>query len=118
MEPSMSDQQELDFRLIPDWVDVPAANDPRFVPARREPWNTLEAKRLLRFLLDRQGWRCARCGIHATVCERLQKDHVVALINGGDNTIHNQQMLCEPCHRLKTSADLELHRRLRPRLLG
>ena len=108
----MGDPKQLSFQLVTDWRDVDAANDPYYAPARREPWNTFAEKRLIYFLLDRQRWRCAMCGQHAGRFLRLQKDHIIALANGGTNTIDNQQMLCEPCHRLKTSQDIAMRQRL------
>jgi len=33
-------------------------------------------------------------------------DHIVALINGGENKESNLQALCGQCHRYKTAADV------------
>ena len=30
-------------------------------------------------------------------------DHVIELAAGGDNTIENLQVLCKPCHKVKTA---------------
>ena len=37
-----------------------------------------------------------------------QIDHVVALINGGENREDNLQFLCKPCHTAKTGQDVAL----------
>lgn len=34
-------------------------------------------------------------------------DHVVALINGGENRESNLELLCIPCHLVKTKADVK-----------
>ena len=43
--------------------------------------------------------RCLRCGEGG----RLSPDHVIALANGGENTIENIQPLCKPCNSSKGS---------------
>lgn len=71
------------------------------------------------------GFRCTRCrlpmlrvapgGIPFPM-HLGHVDHVVALINGGTESFDNLQLLCEPCHKVKTTADLELHYSLRERV--
>ena len=46
---------------------------------------------------------CQRAG-RLTVASEL--DHIVALVNGGDNEEENLQGLCAPCHVDKTARDL------------
>ena len=46
---------------------------------------------------------CQRAG-RLTVASEL--DHIVALVNGGDNDEENLQGLCAPCHVDKTAVDL------------
>lgn len=48
-------------------------------------------------------------------------DHRIALINGGRNVESNFQLLCEPCHKVKTGADVKIKAkiaRVRKRHLG
>lgn len=58
----------------------------------------------------------AQAGICACGCgnklgvagERIEFDHAVALINGGDNRESNLRALRAPCHKAKTAADVHL----------
>lgn len=67
------------------------------------------AKRLrerLRADLRRDVWpRCARC-LGECLPSRMQIDHIVALVNGGEDVDDNVQALCLECHRRKTNEDL------------
>lgn len=45
---------------------------------------------------------CERCG-HPS--DRLQVDHIVPLRDGGRNERGNLQVLCVPCHEVKTRGD-------------
>jgi hypothetical protein len=36
---------------------------------------------------------------------RAAVDHVVPLIDGGDKTLENLQLLCVPCHKVKTARE-------------
>ena len=49
------------------------------------------------FVWQRDGGKCVQCG----ATERLEYDHIVALIRGGSNTERNLQLLCERCNRSK-----------------
>ena len=60
--------------------------------------------------LARAGNRCETCQSTG----RLEVDHVVAVADGGAETIENAQVLCRTCHVAKTTCDLrerELQRR-------
>lgn len=59
------------------------------------------------------GDRCARCGS----AERLELDHIVPLWNGGTNDPDNLQLLCYTCHKLKTSDERKLYKRLHPQIM-
>lgn len=48
-------------------------------------------------LLARYGGRCAHCG----TTERIERDHIIPLSKGGDDTIDNLQPLCGTCNRRK-----------------
>jgi 5-methylcytosine-specific restriction endonuclease McrA len=40
------------------------------------------------------------------VTEATVPDHIVALVNGGQDTEANLQSLCAECHRIKTAKDM------------
>lgn len=48
-------------------------------------------------LLAAHGGKCAACGS----VERIERDHIVPLSAGGDDTIENIQPLCMTCNRVK-----------------
>ena len=45
-------------------------------------------------------WECAVC--EQTVDDQYEIDHIVELSRGGNNDIHNLQLLCKTCHKDKT----------------
>jgi hypothetical protein len=47
-----------------------------------------------RFVLDRDGHRCLRCG----ASERLEMDHIRPYRDGGLTIPRNLQTLCKPCN--------------------
>ena len=49
---------------------------------------------------------CFKCGLPTNDVRKPQFDHIVALVNGGENRESNLQILCVPCHRLKTQVDV------------
>jgi hypothetical protein len=54
-----------------------------------------------------------RDGNQCVVCKSpydLEVDHVVALMNGGDNSMENLATLCDSCHTKKTRLDNSLRR--------
>ena len=60
-------------------------------------------KRARRLVLDRDGWRCAKCGRAG----RLEIDHVRSIADGGaEYELTNLQPLCISCHWAKTSAEM------------
>ena len=65
------------------------------MPSRR--W-----ERVRRRVLERDGWRCRRCG----KAGRLEVDHVVPVEAGGDPwDPSNLQTLCRGCHIAKSRAE-------------
>lgn len=77
-------------RTIPEWIGK--TPDKPFPPRVR-----------LRILL-RQDGRCALC--QAKIIGSFVCDHVVALINGGENRESNGQAICRDCDKAKTAADV------------
>lgn len=49
---------------------------------------------------------CARCACLTDYPNGFQLDHIKALVNGGDDTEGQTQVLCIPCHEAKTNEDL------------
>lgn len=49
---------------------------------------------------------CSFCGVYIPNGVGRQIDHIVALCNGGENRESNLQILCTPCHKLKTRLDV------------
>lgn len=54
-------------------------------------------------LFEKQRGRCTCCG--DKLSKGFHRDHIVALKNGGSNSISNIQLLCPPCHRTKGALD-------------
>ena len=57
---------------------------------------------------------CVACKAKGRVTVATQVDHIVALVNGGEDDHDNRQALCEECHEAKTRRDLG--QRERPRI--
>ncbi len=51
-----------------------------------------------------QPW-CAECLKQGRHRLGTQSDHIVALMNGGEDTESNLQRLCDDCHKHKTNVD-------------
>ena len=49
---------------------------------------------------------CVLCERAGRLSAASELDHIVALVNGGDNDEENLQGLCAPCHVDKTAVDL------------
>jgi 5-methylcytosine-specific restriction endonuclease McrA len=49
---------------------------------------------------------CVECDKQGRVTAATVPDHIVALVNGGSDTLDNLQSLCEEHHRIKTASDL------------
>ena len=64
---------------------------------------TLQALRLRYFSSNSL---CAHCLANGLTRAATELDHVVALVNGGDNSEDNYQGLCKSCHADKTRTDL------------
>ena len=79
-------------RTTDEWI---ATDDDQAVPARVK----------IR-VFDRYNKRCADCTNEIVGKLRPAYDHIQALINGGQNRESNLQLLCVPCHAVKTKADV------------
>jgi 5-methylcytosine-specific restriction protein A len=58
---------------------------------------------------------CVQCLKLGRTSVATQLDHIVALVNGGQDVADNRQGLCDACHDLKTAQDLA---RIAPRRIG
>ena len=79
-------------REVPEWIGT---NDDSAIPARVK----------VRVFSEFDG-RCAYCTLKIVGKLLPAYDHIIALVNGGRNSEANLQLLCEPCHKLKTRADV------------
>ena len=76
-------------RTVEEWI---ASHDDQAIPARVK----------IR-VFDLFNGHCAICTTRVTTAAY---DHAVALINGGAHRESNLQLLCVPCHKVKTRADV------------
>lgn len=51
---------------------------------------------------------CVMCLAKGIVTVATESDHIIALTNGGADTLENRQGLCKPCHEAKTKLDVGL----------
>ena len=49
---------------------------------------------------------CVACKAKGKVTPAVEVDHIVALVNGGEDNHENRQALCSECHAEKTRRDL------------
>lgn len=68
---------------------------------RRTPFRQAVAPRLRAMVLERDGFRCRRCGSTADDGVRLVIDHIEPVARGGLTVPGNLQTLCEPCNQGK-----------------
>jgi RNA-directed DNA polymerase len=64
-----------------------------------------QARKNVAKLLKRQGGKCAHCGLFFRDGDRLELDHVVPTVKGGNDKITNRQLLHRHCHDVKTALD-------------
>lgn len=81
-------------RCLPEW--------------RGKTPDTAPPPRVIARLFLKQEGRCTECGRKIGVGgEPFDADHIIALVNGGENTEANLRLVCvSPCHRTKSAADL------------
>jgi 5-methylcytosine-specific restriction protein A len=64
----------------------------------------------------RAGRCCQQCTRPILEGDRGEVDHIVALVNGGENRESNLRFICRWCHAKKTLADVEEKSRVSRRL--
>jgi 5-methylcytosine-specific restriction protein A len=79
-------------RELPEWK---AAHDNQAIPAR------VKVR-----VFERSNGKCTECTLPIVGKLRPAYDHKIALINGGKHEESNLQLLCVPCHEVKTKADV------------
>jgi len=79
-------------RTVEEWI---ATHDDQAIPPR------VKVR-----VFERCSGLCAICTLPIVGKLRPAYDHVVALINGGQHRESNLQLLCVPCHAVKTKADI------------
>ena len=62
-------------------------------------------------LLKIQKGKCNHCGLTFKPGDSIERDHIIALKAGGNNTIDNLQALHKHCHDVKTKADIKAIKR-------
>ena len=60
-------------------------------------------------IISRLGGKCVQCGSN----QLLHIDHIIALENGGADDETNFQLLCHPCHKIKTKSDVKIIAKVR-----
>lgn len=95
------------MRAVDEWI---GRNDDDPVPPRVK----------LR-VFDRHKERCAICTLPIRGKLLPAYDHIVAITNGGENRERNLQLLCVPCHKVKTGSDVgekRINNRVKAKHLG
>lgn len=80
------------MRSVDEWI---GKNDDELVP-----------RRVRVRVFTRADGCCANCGRRLHPGDKWTCDHIVALINGGENRERNLQVLCEWCDKPKTVFDI------------
>lgn len=74
-----------------------------FRAATRRTTSGHQLARMAAEVLGRDGHQCQRCGLPCPHPKHHEADHVIALANGGDDSVANMTTLCLSCHREKTT---------------
>ena len=80
------------MRTVEEWI---ATHDDQAIPAR------VKVR-----VFDRCDGRCIECTLQIVGGLLAAYDHAQALVNGGSHRESNLQLLCVPCHKIKTRADI------------
>ena len=83
-------------RSVPEWIGA-------------KPETALPPRVKARVVYEQDGICACGCGVKLGMAgEAIEFDHVLALINGGENREGNIQALRKVCHRQKTTSDVRL----------
>lgn len=90
--------------LLPAWRRMSAAAGDAKRRARKLNAGGSFTATQVEDLRNKQRGRCANCGCKLTD-RNMRRDHRKALANGGDNSILNIELLCDPCNGSKGAKD-------------
>lgn len=81
------------------------------MPRKVKPWvgktdNSKPSPKVRQRIFDKENGVCHVCKLPILSTDRWDLDHVIALINGGDNAEHNLKPAHWPCHKDKTKRDV------------
>ena len=79
-------------------------------PSTARRGSSTERRKIRVRALHRGGYRCAGCGALDKSGKSLEVDHILPLERGGDHSDGNLQLLCKPCHSVKTRLESEERR--------
>lgn len=76
-----------------------------------KPWvgrsdNSKPSPKVRQRIFDAQGGKCHVCTLNIEPTDKWDLDHVIAIINGGDNAEHNLKPAHWHCHQDKTKRDV------------
>ncbi len=94
-------------RKLPEWI---GKTDDSPVPSRVKDR-----------IHKRAGERCQNCTTSLAGGKLAEYDHIIAIVNDGENRESNLQVLCVNCHQPKTKVDLAIKAktaRVRGKFLG
>lgn len=74
--------------------------DSRAIRLTSRPWSRLRAQ-----VLVRDKYLCQECLRKGLITEGCEVDHKVPLSQGGTNDLANLELLCTPCHAVKSAAE-------------
>lgn len=92
--------------------------DPRRVkPVERKPWEQANEqrrltgrpwRRLRERIMLRDKYLCQACLRAGRLQVGTECDHIVPLAQGGDDSSHNLEAICKPCHDAKTMREARI----------
>jgi len=80
-------------RTVPEWIG-------------KSPDSAIPPRVKVR-LFEKAKGKCECCTRRIGAGDKWDADHIVALVNGGENRETNLQVLCSWCHKAKTKQDVK-----------
>lgn len=77
------------------------SDQPRCPEHRYERDRSPAARMQRQRIIERDRYRCQRCGTYLTGARDTHVDHVIPLAKGGNETDQNKQTLCATCNQRK-----------------